>query len=285
MISRSAYDAIGENYSNADMFGSITRSHNVAIEQIKKIIVDRGRALNILDLGVGDALFVKRLENDCPNANYTGIDISSKMLKIARKSCPFLKTIHCSAIEAYKHLPANSQDIVIAHFINAYIGADELFEQARLMMNNQSILSFITSTYDSFPILHKQVSNVKTKNQFINKLVNKFYNASNEITKTPRNKEDLLKTLDAHQFEIIFHKRIEVPLYFKDDEQLYGFSIDGGWFLNVLFVFKFLPRALFKFLYKNYANQIFDYPIQDKHIIDIVLAKKRVPLRTVESVL
>ena len=76
-----------------------------------------------------------------------------------------------------------------------------------------------------------------------------------------------------------------MPLYFKDDEQLYGFSIDGGWFLNVLFVFKFLPRALFKFLYKNYANQIFDYPIQDKHIIDIVLAKKRVPLRTVESVL
>ena len=111
----------------------------------------------ILDLGVGDGAFLQKLHHLMPNADFTGIDVSSEMLKRASEALP-LKTIEASAAEAGRFLPPHSQDLVLAHFINAYIPINVLFDEAKLLTRANGHFSMITTTYDSFPVAQQQLA-------------------------------------------------------------------------------------------------------------------------------
>ena len=68
-----------------------------------------------------------------PLAEFTGIDVSKDMLKRAHESLP-LTTIETSATEASHYLPHHNQDLVLAHFINAYIPINTMLLAAVLSM-------------------------------------------------------------------------------------------------------------------------------------------------------
>lgn len=54
------YDELAASYNMADNFGSISLSHEAAIEQIQqKQIGHANTQLRVLDMGVGDAAFLK----------------------------------------------------------------------------------------------------------------------------------------------------------------------------------------------------------------------------------
>ena len=111
----------------------------------------------VLDFGVGDGAFLKKLMHSMPTAEYTGIDVSKEMLKRAHEALP-LTTIEASAADASHYLPHHSQDLVLAHFINAYIPIDTLFNQAKLLTRANGYFSLITTTYDSFPMAQHQLA-------------------------------------------------------------------------------------------------------------------------------
>ncbi len=80
-----------------------------------------------------------------------------KMLQHAREALP-LKTIEGSATEANRFLPPNSQDLVLAHFINAYIPINVLMDEAKLLTRANGHFSMITTTYDSFPVAQQHLA-------------------------------------------------------------------------------------------------------------------------------
>ena len=117
---KALYNGMTDHYAIADMFKAISNSHQTAIEQIKQAHLGQRLGYKVLDFGVGNGSFLEKLRHTMPNAEFTGIDISSKRLALARKALP-LTTIEASATEASRYLPHHSQDLVLAHFINAYI--------------------------------------------------------------------------------------------------------------------------------------------------------------------
>ena len=80
-------------------------------------------------------------------------------------------------------------------------------------------------------------------------------------------------TFKQHQFEVIAHKRIEIPIILNNIDELALFGIDGTWFLNSISI-RMLPKYFLIQRLKRLFSKIFTFPHHDTHIIDIVLAKK-----------
>lgn len=272
MTSKAMYNNFASHYGTADCFGSITKSHQCAISQIANIRPTERAHYKVLDFGVGDGAFLKKLASQIPQAEFTGIDISAEMLKYARDALP-LTTIEASAIEASHYLPLHSQDLVLAHFINAYVPINALFHQANLLTRSNGYFSLITTTYDSFPSAQQQLASFITEESLLSCIVGHYYKAVVKNTTVASSEAELLSAFAEHQFEVVEHHRISIPITLNTIDELAMFGIEGTWFLNSLSI-RMLPRNFLIQRMKRVFSKIFTFPYHDTHIIDIVLAKK-----------
>lgn len=272
MTLKAMYNTLAGQYATADCFGSITQSHEGAIAQIKRASLGCRPHYKVLDFGVGDGAFLKKLDQQMLQADFTGIDVSEEMLKRAREALP-LTAIEASATEASQFLPHHSQDLVLAHFINAYIPIDELFKQAHLLTRANGYFSLITTTYDSFPVAQQHLANFITKESLLSCIVGHYYKSIVKNTTVAASKDDLVSAFERHQFKIVEHQRISIPITLNNIDELALFGIEGTWFLNSLSI-RMLPKNFLIQRLKRLFSRIFTFPYQDTHVIDIILAKK-----------
>jgi len=272
MFVKTMYNTLANQYDTADCFGSITESHKCALEQIARAHLGERPHYKILDLGVGDGAFLSKLKQRMPQADFTGIDVSAEMLKRASDSLK-LNTIETSAADASHFLPPHSQDLILAHFINAYIPTNILFEQAQTLAKANGYFSIITTTYESFPVAQQHLANFIAKGTILSNIVGHYYKAVVKNTPAASGEEELLKILKQHQFDVVEHQRLHIPITLHDIDELASFGIEGTWFLNTLSV-PVLPKTFLLQRIKRMFEKIFTFPYQDTHVIDIVLAKK-----------
>lgn len=273
MSVKSIYNEIACQYDNADSFGSITQSHNCAMQQIKNASINHKPPIKILDLGAGDGAFLRKTKQLFPTAELTGIDVSKEMLKRASMNLMF-KQIEASAAQASQYLPHHSQDLVLAHFINAYVPIQIILKQAQLLTRANGHFSMITSTYESFPVSQQYLANFIARDSIASSIVGHYYKATVKNTLVTVGKEELLQSMHQHQFEVIEHQRLHIPVSFNNLDELVLFGIDGAWFLNSLSVKNILPRKCVLQIIKRFLGSIFTFPYQDTQIIDVILAKK-----------
>lgn len=277
MTLQALYDNAADHYGLANRFGAISMSHDIALEQILKarlgnLQLRSGKGFKILDLGVGDGRFLERLRQQIPNAECTGFDISPEMLKQAQKRLN-LTGIVASAAKAEHYLPLHSQDLVLAHFINAYIPIDTLFHQAHLMTKVNGHFSYISTTYDAFPHCQEFLANFISENTFIGSVLGHYYKSVVKNTTVAPNLEALKEKLQAHKFIIAEHRRLEIDIVFQSAQDVAHFGVEGSWFLNAL-DYPLVPQKLLVSKLTKLIEKIVTFPFHDKHVIDIILAKK-----------
>lgn len=272
MPTKVMYNEIAGRYAMANRFSSIDDSHRCAVNQIIQNHLGNTPGYKVLDLGVGNGAFLQKLKPHMPLAEFTGIDISKEMLMHAEETLP-LKTIECSATHASQHLPLHSQDLVLAHFINAYIPIHALFSQADLLTSPEGHFSLITTTYDSFPVAQQQLAEFIAQDSFVSSIVGHYYKAIVRSSTVATNEEELIQSFDKHQFHIVDHQRLHIPISLNNVDELALFGIEGTWFLNSLSI-RMLPKNFLIQRLKRLFNRIFTFPYQDTHIIDVILAKK-----------
>lgn len=272
MSLKAMYNEIAENYTTANRFGAISQSHQVAIDQIERFYLGMKPYYKVLDLGVGNGAFLQKLRRVIPHAEFTGIDVSAEMLKRAKEALP-LVTIEGSAAQASKFLPPHSQDLILAHFINAYIPIHTLFNEAKLLTRANGHFSLITTTYDSFPIAQQQLAEFVSQDSILSSVVGHYYKSIVKNTTAATNYEELMSVFKQHQFDILDHQRLEIPFTLNDIDELILFGIEGTWFLNSLSI-RMLPKSFLIERLKRLFSKIFTFPYHDTHIIDVVLAKK-----------
>ncbi len=272
MTLKSIYNDLAEQYDLANQFGAITKSHEAAIAQVSKHVPVSRKNLRVLDLGVGDGGFLKKLHDVLPDATLTGVDVSEEMLKRAEKVLD-LKTIETSATEAGNFLPPHSQDLVLAHFINAYIPMSDLFESARKLTKANGYFSFITTTYDSFPVAQQYLADFIAEGTLLSSVVGHYYKSVLKNTTVAPGETELLDAFGAHEFEVLEHQRFSIPVVLNNIDELALFGIEGTWFLNSLSI-KMLPKSFLLQRLKRLFERIFTFPYHDTHVIDVVLARK-----------
>lgn len=266
------YNNTENHYTTANRFGSISMSHQCAIQQILQAHLGFQPHYKVLDLGVGDGGFLQQLREHIPQSKFTGIDISSEMLKHAKDTLP-LTTIETSATEASHYLPHHSQDLVLAHFINAYIPIEKLFEQANLLTRSNGHFSIITTTYDSFPSAQMQLAEFVSQESILSKIVGHYYKAIIKNTTVAAGEDELMNSFTNHQFNVVAHERLSIPITLNSAEELVLFGMEGTWFLNSVAI-RMLPKNFLFQRLKRLFSKIFTFPYKDTHIIDVVLARK-----------
>ena len=266
------YNQIAETYATANRFGAISESHIVAIEQMRRLHLGMKPNYKVLDLGVGDGAFLQKLHAVMPQAEFSGIDVSSEMLKRARDVLD-IKTIEASAADASKFLPPHSQDLVLAHFINAYIPIHILFNEAKTLTRANGHFSMITTTYDSFPVAQQQLAEFIAQDSVLSSVVGHYYKSIVKNTTVAANHDELMLAFKQHQFEIVEQRRLEIPITLNNIDELALFGIEGTWFLNTLSI-RMLPKNFLIQRLKRLFTRIFTFPYHDTHIIDVVLARK-----------
>lgn len=272
MTLKAMYNNIAAHYDTANQFGSISESLEQAIAQIIRAQLGLRPHYKVLDLGVGNGAFLHQLKPHMPSAEFTGIDVSSDMLKHAKDILPLI-TIEASATEASHYLPPHSQDLVLAHFINAYIPIHALFNEAKLLTRSNGHFSLITTTYDSFPVAQQQLATFIAKGSLLSSIVGHYYKAIVKNTTVAASQDELLTAFSDHQFDVVEHQRIHIPITLNNIDELALFGIEGTWFLNSLSI-RMLPKNFLIERLKRLFNKIFTFPYHDTHIIDVVLAKK-----------
>lgn len=266
------YNELANCYATADQFGSISQSHRAAIAQIKREHLGLKPHYKVLDFGVGNGAFLKKLAPLMLGADFTGIDISSEMLNLARQSLA-LKTIEASAVEASHYLPHHSQDLVLAHFVNAYIPLHTLFNEADLLSRANGYFSFITTTYESFPKAQQYIADFISQETLLSTVVGHYYKAMVKNTTIASGLDELMQAFDQHQFKVVRHERLYIPITLNDIDALVKFGIEGTWFLNTLTI-RMLPKNFLLNRLRRLFSRMFTFPYSDTHIIDVVLAKK-----------
>jgi len=272
MTLKAMYNNLAGQYATADCFGSISESHVCAIEQITKAHLGLRPHFKVLDLGVGDGAFLQKLQKKLPTAEFTGIDLSGEMLKRAKEALP-LTTIEASAADASHYLPHHSQDLILAHFINAYIPIVTLFNEAKTLARANGHFSIITTTYESFPVAQQHLANFIARESILSSIVGHYYKAIVKNTTVAAGEEELLTAFAQHGFTVVDHQRIHIPITLNNIDELALFGIEGTWFLNSLSI-RMLPKKFLLQRLKRLFSRIFTFPYQDTHVIDIVLAKK-----------
>lgn len=272
MSLKAMYNQHANHDATADSFGAISKSHQTAIDQMKKYHLGMNPPFKVLDLGVGNGYFLKKLEKIMPNATFTGIDVSAEMLKQARENL-HLKTIEGSAAQANRFLPPHSQDLVLAHFINAYLPVDVLFDQAKLLTRANGYFSLITTTYDSFPLAQNQLAKFIAQDTILSAMIGHYYKSIVKNTTVATNLDELMQAFKQNQFDVLEHQRLELPITFNNIDELVEFGIEGTWFLNALSI-RMLPKSFLIHRLKRLFSRIFTFPYHDTHLIDVVLARK-----------
>ena len=266
------YNNIAGQYATANQFGSITESHKCAIDQINQAHLGTTPHYKVLDLGVGNGAFLQKLKQYMPQAEFLGIDVSTEMLQRAHGALD-LTTIEASATEASRYVPHHSQDLVLAHFINAYIPIHTLFHEARLLTRASGHFSLITSTYESFPIAQQALAHFISEESVLSRIVGHYYKGIVKNTTVAGSENELMHAFDEHKFRIISHERLHIPITLNNIDDLALFGIEGTWFLNSLSI-RMLPKNFLIQRLKRLFSKIFTFPYQDTHIIDVVLAQK-----------
>lgn len=266
------YNDISGHYATADQFGSLSDSHIAAIAQIKKEHLGLRPHYKVLDFGVGNGSFLAKLRSCMPEADFTGIDISKDMLKQACKTLP-LTPIEASATEASHYLPHHSQDLVLAHFINAYIPIHTLFHEADILTRANGYFSLIATTYESFPVAQQRLADFISQGSILSSVVGHYYKAMVKNTTVASGLDELKRVFAQHNFEVVQHQRLHIPVTLNNIDELALFGVEGTWFLNSISM-RMLPKNFLLQRLKRLFGQIFTFPYHDTHIIDVILAKK-----------
>lgn len=213
---------VAEKY-NLDVFKLLSDSHAIAIKQIRQNLQDI-RVNNIVDLAVGTGNMLLAIKELFPYSSLYGIDISQKMLEIASKNIEIV-SFHDDALNVGKYMKIHSCDLVILHFLLAYVEPNKIIYEASQILRKGGAISLATSTFESFQM------GQYIANNFIPEI---------DISKqssTPKTTINLKQLLADNNLKIIAENSLNKQLHFDSFEHFYLWGMNSGWlthFLSIL---------------------------------------------------
>ena len=149
------YDEQVASTYDRDDFGLLRGVRALAVAHI--ISSGLPQDATILDLGAGTGESLVAIRDAFPRGRFIGIDLSERMLAIAREKMP-IETYVDDACRADAHVEAGGVDLVLAHFLTSFVDRRRLFEVARRTMRTGGLLSVASTTLQAMARLRAGVA-------------------------------------------------------------------------------------------------------------------------------
>lgn len=266
------YDQVASHYDLADQFGIISQTHRCFEQQIKQSITDKQDNLRIADFGVGDGKLLGELQNQYPNAKLIGIDMSAAMLARA-KARYGIQTVQSDFNHADQHIAENSLDLIIGHYILAFIDYGTLLQLAKRLLKPGGVLSIAATTYDSFPAGHKRIEQRIQSLRLTRPLLKHWYQRAIQQTHTPKNDQQKVELQNSVGFSRLSVDHFSRQLHFADINACYDYGFRAGWLPNAI-NYRWLPQIFIEHTCKACLKALLPMPFDDQHNICVELLQK-----------
>jgi SAM-dependent methyltransferase len=226
-------------------------------------------ALRVLDLGMGTGRFLTKLAARVNRPlQSAGLDLSEKMVAVARQRVPDLVAVVDDARNLDAHFTPESFDLVCTHFVTGYVPVGVLAPKVWDKLAPGGHWSFVGGTRAGFPALHRVAQSALVRRLFRAKALD-----VGGLVASPDDRADLVRTLEAHGFAVLAAETFSPEFHFADFEEFLEVCYRGGWLTP--FVESWGVHKAGRFV--RLLLDTFVFPMRDRHVIEIVLAEKTGP--------
>jgi SAM-dependent methyltransferase len=267
------YDEVIAPHYDFDPRSVIGDSLDRAVGQIQRQVLTREQfaQLRVLDLGVGTGRFLEKLRDDGrARIQPFGLDLSQKMIDIARMRLPDLVTALENAVNFDARFPDVSFDLVCTHFLTGFVPMRVLAPKIWDRLEEGGCWSFVGGTMAGFPVLRKQATGKLMKWA----TRGRSFDAGSFVC-NPANQDDVIAALRENGFVVCECETFEPELDFDDFGEFFDFAYRGGWLTPIMEALGLhRPRPILRAV----LNALF-FPVRDHHSIVIALARKPVAVQ------
>jgi SAM-dependent methyltransferase len=222
--------------------------------------------LRVLDIGMGTGRFLGMLAERLPRpVRPYGLDLSPRMLAVARSRLAGLEAACGDAADLDAHFPGTSFDLIATHFITGFVPARVLAPQVRRRLAPGGYWSLVGGTKAGFPELQKRANAKSLRWLFRGQRL-----AVDELVHNPADRAEVVRTLEENGFAARAAETFTPEFRLANFQQFLAFGYYGGWltpFIEALALHRAPP------LLRVLLNA-FVFPVTDHHCIEIVLAQK-----------
>jgi ubiquinone/menaquinone biosynthesis C-methylase UbiE len=262
------YDEIIASHYDRDPQSVIGDSLDIAIAEIHshQLIDPDTVPLRALDIGVGTGRFLEKLTLAAQRPiSPFGLDLSQKMIDVARERNPRLISVVDNAANLDACFESQFFDLAATHFVTGFVPLRLLAPKIWRKLHSGGYWSFIGGTKAGFPALQKKANAEALKWLFPGKAIN-----VDELVTNPADHQEVVDEISRNGFVVRATKTFTPELRFANFKEFLEFAYWGGWLTP--FVERMgLHRA------KPVLRMLLDtlvFPIEDHHSIEIVLAQK-----------
>lgn len=201
-----------------DPFGLFAAVRARLLSQVERVF-EPGSLRQVADLGAGTGEALRALHGPYPQARLTAVDLSADMLEVARHKLPGAQAaFHAvSALDAPRLLPEASQDLVLTHFLMAYVPPAELLPVVRRLLRPGGYYSVATTTYAGFGRLRDLALEVVSEETI------------REFSHAPDSPDSLRKAMRQNGLEPVAEDFVRLDVSFASIDELLHFALSGGW--------------------------------------------------------
>lgn len=262
------YDKAVKHYSQDVSAEVLDKSNKLVIDFIAK---HYPQIKKILALGIGDGFFLVPYMRAYPKAKLAGLDISVNMLEKAKKTLG-CETHHGGIAEASSIVQDKDFDLLMAHFVCAYVTPHEILRESKKLLKKGGYLSLVSNVEASFPKMHSLYQNYVSQKGFLRSYLKKHIDQSLETVTVPKDVESFVKQVEQEGYSLLQKESLTIEVSFDDAESLYQFFVGAGWFANGL-VHSLLPVGVIKFIFKRLIKKLIQFPCCDALKIAVITAK------------
>jgi SAM-dependent methyltransferase len=262
------YDEIIAHHYDLDPQSVLGDSQGRAVAQIRKRDILHGgdTPLDVYDVGMGTGLFMEKLKAQANGRlRPFGLDLSAKMVDIARERLPGLEAAVGDAATLDTYFGDRRFDLISTHFITGFVPMGVLAPKIHARLKEGGCWSLVGGSKAGFPALQAEADREIVRRAFGGKKL-----SVDQLACNPAGAEEVAQTLAENGFEVLEAETFEPAVKFKDLDEFLAFAYHGGWLTPFVEALGLHQAGRVKRLMLN----LLCFPVEDHHSIEIVLARK-----------
>lgn len=252
------YDNHVADTYDLDSFGLLAGGRALATAQLRHALTQANafpRTGRVVDLALGTGASLADVAGFLPDAECIGIDISAKMLELARQKYPGFRTILDDASNIANHFDAASIDLALMHFLTTYIDTEKVVASVAACLKPGAYLSIASTTYESFRVIAAAASTVLSPELI------------KQLSPAPVDGASIARLLEAAGLEVVVNERFEKDISFATLPDLFQWGMQSGFFTHIL---SQLPPDMLE----HFQPMAAQFPVTDRYCSSILLARK-----------
>jgi ubiquinone/menaquinone biosynthesis C-methylase UbiE len=263
------YDTIAETYNQKASADVLSAANNTAFSLIAQHVK---QPTSILGLGVGDGVCLLPYQEQYPEAELYGLDVSENMLKKAQEllNC---EVFHGDISQTSALVTNNKFDLILAHFVSAYVPVSTTLQECKKTLRESGLVSLVTNTSASFSKMQNVLAKLGKSSNPFNKLVSFHVKKALKTIYVPRDTAHLQQLFEDNGFKLHELKTLDIPVNLKTEMDVFDFFVNGGWFASGL-VHPLLPKCFFHKIVKRLIHEHVSLPYKDTLQVVIAIGSK-----------